>query len=149
MVAGGIIYRLVTPNRPGEPSLNDPFSSLQFRREYWCGGEPPWTRDLEEAKFFPTHLEADDFAQTLGGLKAGVHARVATPIDTEGIPEQHLPVPEPEPSEQQRPLSPPPARTSGKRRKRPDGRKARMDALRASHRRVVSCEDDWVRKTYG
>jgi hypothetical protein len=146
LVAGGIIYRLVTPNRPGEPSLDDPSADLQFRREYWCGGKPPWTKELEEAKFFPTHLAADDFAKTLGGHEAGVIARAIAPMDQEAIPEQLQPVvPEPPPQ----PLSPPRATHSGKKRKRRhDPRKDRLTALRASHSRVVERED-WVTNTYG
>lgn len=67
---------------------------MQFRREYYCGGTLAWTRELTEAKFFPRHLDADDFAKSLGGLDAGIHARVTQPIDQDEIPERLRPTPE-------------------------------------------------------
>ena len=91
---------------------------------------------------FTTHLEADHFAQTLGGIAAGVHARVATPIDTEAIPEQLLPAPEPEPPA----VSPLPSRVSGKRRRQPDNRKARLNKLRESHSRIAAGDKEYFWK---
>lgn len=82
---GAIIRRLVTPNHPGDPALDDPTTEVQFRVEYVkadpglpiadCRSQIGWTKDFAEALRYRRHLDADRRAQEIGGM---AHARVTT-----------------------------------------------------------------------
>lgn len=86
---GAVIRRLVTPNHPGDPKLDDPTAEIQCRVEYvrddaTAPAPGSWTREFAEAHRYPRHLAADDRAKEIGG---NCFARVVTrDSDERGVP---------------------------------------------------------------
>jgi hypothetical protein len=77
---GAVIRRLVTPNHPGDPTLDDPRTEIQCRVEYVrddakAPAPGSWTCGLNEAYVYPRHLDADRRAKEIGG---NCFARVIT-----------------------------------------------------------------------
>lgn len=63
MIYGGLIFRVVTPNYPGDPAF-DSFGPI--RTEYLAQTEPrTWTMSRDQAFFFPRHLDAVNVARTI------------------------------------------------------------------------------------
>jgi hypothetical protein len=135
LIVGGIVRRLVTPAHPGDPKLDDPEKSIQFRIEYLKTEFDPaeWSVAREEAFFFPFHSDAEIRAKALGG-----YAVVASPPDKSAIPEELKPLEETLP-----PSISPPRETKPKQ----PSKRSRLKALRDRNHRCS--RRDWVTDTYG
>lgn len=77
---GAVIRRLVTPNHPGDPALDDPTVQYQFRTEYVkddakAPAPGSWTTRIGEAHRYPRHLDADRRARE---ISSHCFARVVT-----------------------------------------------------------------------
>lgn len=131
MIVGGIVRRLVTPARPGDPRLDDPHSSVQYRVEYLATEFDPaeWTCTRDEAFFFVNYEDACIRAEALGA-----HAIVEKPANQSAIPEELRPLDE---------TLPPPV--AEPRETKPLQRKtrARCPAVPPAPRK------SWVTETYG
>jgi hypothetical protein len=132
LVAGGIVFRLVTPNHPGEPSLDDPSLSIQFRKEYVCAEAPGFTTDRAKAHVYPTHLVASIEAQAMGPR---FHAASVSSAEEE-LPERLKPVHAPV----LKVLPPVPAYPSKTKQRKP-----RSTPLPTA----VSDRRSWVNEVYG
>jgi hypothetical protein len=69
---GAVIRRLVTPNYPGDQTLDVPAAEVQCRVEYVrddakAPAPGSWTREFDEAHRYPNHLAADHRAKEIGG----------------------------------------------------------------------------------
>ena len=74
MIYGGKVFRVVTPNHPGCPKL-DEAGAPAIRTEYLTGTEPlTWGLSRASAFFFPRHLDAVNLAKDIPHC----HATVAT-----------------------------------------------------------------------
>lgn len=89
MVVGGIVFRVVTPNYPGDPAL-DAAGAPSIRTEYLATDREPWSWTLEKgaAFFFAFHLDAENAAKAIG---PHCHASVQAPLAQMRIPERLQP----------------------------------------------------------
>lgn len=123
MIVGGVVFRVVTPNHPGCPTI-DAAGAPPIRTEYLASDKEPWTWALtrDDAHFFTRHLDAETVAKRIVGL---CHAAVAPPPNQNVVPERLRPRPE---------LMPPPW-PSARRPRTPKNSKStaiKMDPVRAA-----------------
>lgn len=90
---GGIVFRVVTPAYPGDPSL-DLAGAPIIRTEYLANDKEPWTWVLTkgEAFVFMHHLDAENAAKL---ISPRCHASTVRPPDEGFLPERLQPLPEP------------------------------------------------------
>jgi hypothetical protein len=87
IVVGGIVFRVVTPNYPGDPKLD---SAGAIRTEYLAdesdplGGEGKWTLARDDAFVFEDHRNADSAAKKIG---ARCHVSIVQPREDDRVPE--------------------------------------------------------------
>jgi hypothetical protein len=129
LVAGSIVFRVVTPLTPGDSSL-DAIGAPSIRTEYLATGCEPWVWVLErkEAFRFPSHLAAEEAGATIGPR---CHARVVESYEDEPqrVPERLQPRPE------SAPMMP-------ERRRAPAKKAGRIDPFREAQCRRDPVEGD-------
>jgi len=125
LIVEGIAFRIVTSSHPGDPALEE-FGCP--RTEYVYSTDPlRWTMKRDEAIRFPTHRDAEKFAE-----QYHFHAAVAG-ADEQSVPERLRPM------AQDLPPPLPTIRNRGRKKKRGE---------RAA-KAVVTGRRDWVKETYG